>query len=151
MRKEIVLEALKKGIIYVLPFIRKKSLQLKTRLVNFVKSSVNHQSPFQSPCKLSSLFRQKDSPRRRSALTLFTDTRVVTARLLIMVKHTATFLLELQSISVYLIQLKSVLKVRNNRQYLIANLNLTVQQALIILIFQPLTQTNSDFLSRKVY
>ena len=42
MRKEVVLEASKKGIICVLPFIGNKSLQLKTRLVNFVKSSVNH-------------------------------------------------------------------------------------------------------------
>ena len=41
--------------------------------------------------------------RKRSALTLFTDTCVVTARLLIMVKHTATFLLELQSTWVFLI------------------------------------------------
>ena len=40
--------------------------------------------------------------RKKSALTFFTDTRVVTARLLIMVKHAATFLLELQSIWVYL-------------------------------------------------
>ena len=41
--------------------------------------------------------------RKRSTLTLFTDTYVVTARLLIMVKHTANFLLELQSTWVFLI------------------------------------------------
>ena len=58
-------------------------------------------------CKLKSFFNHHASwircsvikiPfRKRSTLTLFTDTCVVTARLLIMVKHTATFLLELQS------------------------------------------------------
>ena len=39
--------------------------------------------------------------RKRSVLVLFTDTCVVTERLLIMVKHTVTFLLELRSIWVY--------------------------------------------------
>ena len=55
-------------------------------------------------------------------MALFTDTRVVTAGLL-----SAIFLLELQSILVYIFSLESVLKVSNNQQYLITYLNVTVQ------------------------
>ena len=106
VKKEVVLKASKKELICVLPFIGNKSLQLKTRLVNSIENNLKFcklKVTFQSPCKLSSLFCYKDSLKKEIALTLFADTRVVTARLLIMVKHTATFLLELQSIWVYLI------------------------------------------------
>ena len=94
-------ESFKKELICVLSFIVNKSLQLRTHLVNSIE--------------------------KRSAMALFTDTRVVTAGLLIMVKHSAIFLLELQSILVYLFSLESVLKVSNNQQYLITYLNVTVQ------------------------
>ena len=65
--------------------------------------------------------------RKISAPTLFTDTCVVTVRLLIMVKHATTFLLELQSTLVCLIKLKSVLNVSKNQQYLVICLNVTVR------------------------
>ena len=105
-------ESFKKELICVLSFIVNKSLQLRTRLVNSIENNIKFcQLPF----------------RKRSAMALFTDTRVVTAGLLIMVKHSAIFILELQSILVYLFSLESVLKVSNNQQYLITYLNITVQ------------------------
>ena len=107
IKKEVVLKASKKELICVPPFLGKKSMQLRTRLVNSIESNLKFcklKVIFQSPCKLNSLFHYKDSPfRKRSALTLFTDTCVVTARLLIMVKHTAAFLRELRSTWVFLI------------------------------------------------
>ena len=47
---------------------------------------------------------------------MFTVTRAVTARLLIMVKHTATFLLELQTIWVYCNRKKNVLTISSVKQ-----------------------------------
>ena len=47
IKKKVVLKASKKELICVLPFLGKKSMQLKVT--------------FQSPCKLNSLFRYKDS------------------------------------------------------------------------------------------
>ena len=100
-------ESFKKELICVLSFIVNKSLQLRTRLVNSIENNIKFcQLPF----------------RKRSAMALFTDTRVVTAGLL-----SAIFLLELQSILVYIFSLESVLKVSNNQQYLITYLNVTVQ------------------------
>ena len=63
-KKEVVLKASKKELICVLPFIGNKSLQLRTRLVNSIKNKLKFcklKVIFQSPCKLSSLFRYKDS------------------------------------------------------------------------------------------
>ena len=88
--KKEVLKASRKELICVLPFIVNTALQLRklcsNHLVNWVCCSLT-----------------KIPLRKRSALTWFTDSRVITARLLILVKHTATSLLELQSIWVYLI------------------------------------------------
>ena len=92
------MEASKKELACVLPFIAKRSLQLRTCLVNSIENKwklSKLEVIFQPPCKLSSLFVIKILLRKRSALTLFRDTCVVTARLLIMVKHTVTFLIEL--------------------------------------------------------
>ena len=50
-----------------------------------------------SLCKLNLVFWYKDPSKRRSALTLFIDKGVLTARLLILVKQTTTFSTELQS------------------------------------------------------
>ena len=105
IKKKVVLKASKKELICVFPFLGKKSMQLRTPLVNSIESNLKFcklKVIFQSPCKLNSLFRYKYSLQKRSALALFTETFVVTARLLIMVKHTATFLLELQSTWVFL-------------------------------------------------
>ena len=106
IKKKVVLKASKKELICVLPFPGKKSLQLRTRLLNSIENNLKFckvKVIFQSPCKLNSLFLIKIPFRKRSPLTLFTDARVVTARLLIMVKYTATFLLELQSTWIFLI------------------------------------------------
>ena len=59
-------ESFKKELICVLSFIVNKSLQLRTRLVNSIENNIKFcQLPF----------------RKRSAMALFTDTRVVTAGL----------------------------------------------------------------------
>ena len=65
IKKEVVLKASKKELICVLPFLGKKSMQLRTRLVNSIESNLKFCKLkvifFQSPCKLNSLFRYKDS------------------------------------------------------------------------------------------
>ena len=75
-KKKVVLTASKKELICVLPFLGKKSMQLRTRSVNFIESNLKFRKLkviFQSPCKLNLLFRYKDSLQKKSALTLFTD------------------------------------------------------------------------------
>ena len=67
IKKEVVLKASKKELICVLPFIGNKSLQLRTRLVNSIENNLKFcklKVIFQSPCKLSSLFRYKDSLKK---------------------------------------------------------------------------------------
>ena len=74
IKKEVVLKASEKELIYVLPLIGNKSLQLRTLLLTlsclqklkFCKLKVI----FQSLCQLSLLFCYKDSLRMRFALTL---------------------------------------------------------------------------------
>ena len=64
IKKEVVLKPSKKELICVLPFIGNKSLQLRTRLVNSIENNLRFcklEVIFQSPCKLSLLFRYKDS------------------------------------------------------------------------------------------
>ena len=111
VKKKVVLKALEKKLVCVLPFLGKKSMQLRTRLVNSIESNLKIcklEVIFQSPCKLNSLFRYKDSLQKKiRSDTIYrymcSNCKVTYARLLIMVKHTATFLLELQSIWVFLI------------------------------------------------
>ena len=67
MKKEVVMTASKKELIYILPFFGNKSLQLRTRLVNSIENNLKFYKLkviFQSPCKLSSLFRYKDSLKK---------------------------------------------------------------------------------------
>ena len=63
IKKEVVLKASKKELICILPFLGKKSMQLRTVESNlkFCKLKVI----FQSPCKLNSLFRYKDSLQKK--------------------------------------------------------------------------------------
>ena len=100
---------------YVLPFIRKKSQQLRTRLLYSIENNLKFcQSSHHTNWVRCSVI---NVPlRKKSALTLFTVTRAVTARLLIMVKHTATFLLELQTIWVYCNRKKNVLTISSVKQ-----------------------------------
>ena len=84
-----VLKSSKKELICVLPFIGKKLLQLRTRLVNSIESQLklkllsNHHANWIRCSVIKS--------HLRSALTLFTGRRIVTASFLIIVKHTTTF------------------------------------------------------------
>ena len=64
----MVLKASKKELICVLPFLGKRSMQLRTRLVNPIESNLKFcklKVIFQSPCKLNSLFRYKDSLQKK--------------------------------------------------------------------------------------
>ena len=64
IKKKSFLTASKKELVCVLPFIGKKSLQLRSRLVKFIQGNLQFCSlkvVFQSPCKLLSLFHFKDT------------------------------------------------------------------------------------------
>ena len=64
----MVLNASKKELICVLPFLGKRSMQLRTRLVNSIESNSKFcklKVIFQSPCKLNSLFHYKDSLQKK--------------------------------------------------------------------------------------
>ena len=68
IKKEILLKAPQKELICVLPFLGKKSIQLGIPLVNSTESNLKFcklQVMFQSPCKLNSLFRYKDSLQKK--------------------------------------------------------------------------------------
>ena len=68
IKKEVILKASKKELICVLPFLGKRSMQLRTRLVNSIESNLKFcklEVIFQSPCKLNSLFRYKDSLQKK--------------------------------------------------------------------------------------
>ena len=68
IKKEVVLKASKKELICVLPFLGKRSMQLRTRLVNSIESNLKFcklKVIFQSPCKLNLLFRYKDSLQKK--------------------------------------------------------------------------------------
>ena len=68
IKKKLVLKASKKELIYVLPFTGKKSLQLRTCLVNSTESNIKFcklKVIFQSPHKLDSMFRYKDSLKKK--------------------------------------------------------------------------------------
>ena len=67
IKKEVVLKASKEKLICALPFIGNKSLQLRTPLVNSIDNNLKFcklKVIFQSPCKLSLLFRYKDSLKK---------------------------------------------------------------------------------------
>ena len=64
IKKKSFLTASKKELVCVLPFIGKKSLQLRSRLVKSIQGNLQFCSlkvVFQSPCKLRSLFHFKDT------------------------------------------------------------------------------------------
>ena len=68
IKKKVVLKASKKELICVLPFLGKKSMQLRTRLVNSIESNLKVcelKVIFQSPCKLNSLFHYIDSLQKK--------------------------------------------------------------------------------------
>ena len=68
IKKKVVLNALKKELICVLPFLGKKSMQLRTCLVNSIESNLKFcklKVIFQSPCKVNSLFCYKDSLQKK--------------------------------------------------------------------------------------
>ena len=68
IKKEVVLKASKKELVCILAFLGKRSMQLRTRLVNSIESNLKFcklKVIFQSPCKLNSLFRYKDSFQKK--------------------------------------------------------------------------------------
>ena len=101
IEKKTFLTASKKELVCVLPFIGKKSLQLRSRLVKSIQENLQFCSlkvVFQSPCKLRSLFHFKDTLDKKIRSDLVYRLRVVTATLLVMVKLTDISLLEQQNI-----------------------------------------------------
>ena len=81
---------MKKELICVLPFIGNKSLQLKTRLVNSIENNLKFcklKIIFQSPCKLSSLFRCNSSLKKEIRSDIVYKYTCSSCK----VKHTATF------------------------------------------------------------
>ena len=116
-------------LICVLPSLGKRSMQLRTRLVYSMECNLKFceiKVIFQSPCKLHLLFHYNDSLQKKIRSDIVYRYMCSNCKLLIMVKHTATFLLELQSTWVFLILLESVLNVLNNQQCLTIYLNVTV-------------------------
>ena len=74
IKKKIVLKASKKELIWLLPFLGKKSMQLRTRLVNSIESNLKFcklKVIFQSPCKLNSFFRYKDFLQKKILSDIF--------------------------------------------------------------------------------
>ena len=68
MKKEVVQKVSKKELSCVLPSIGKKSLQLRTRLVNSIENNLKFcklKVIIQSPCKLNSLFRYKNFLKKK--------------------------------------------------------------------------------------
>ena len=85
IRRKVILKASKNELICALLFIGKKSLQLRTHLVKSIESNLKFcklDVIFRSPCKFNLLFIVKIPCRKKSALTLIIDIRLVTARLL---------------------------------------------------------------------
>ena len=63
IEKKVFSIAQKKELVCVLPFIGKKSLQLRSQLVKFIQQNLKFcglNVIFQSPCKLHTLFKFKD-------------------------------------------------------------------------------------------
>ena len=86
IKKEVVLKGFKEELIYILTSIGKATAteNLFSKLYRSKLKFCKLKIIFQSPCKLNLLFH-------------YQDTRVLTARLLVVVKKPATFLLELES------------------------------------------------------
>ena len=68
IKRKKLLKASKMELIYVLLIIGKKSLQLETHLANSIENKLKFcklKVVFRSPCKLNSLFRYKDSLKKK--------------------------------------------------------------------------------------
>ena len=88
----------------MLPFIRKKSLQVRSKLVKSAHDNLSFchlEVVFQSPYKRPTLFHFKETLIKNFVLILFIVSRVAAAMLLIMVKLTETFLQDLQTMWVF--------------------------------------------------
>ena len=106
IKKEVVLKASKKELICALPFIGNKSLQLRTPLVNSIDNNLKfckRKVIFQSPCKLSLLFRYKDSHKKEIRSDIVYRYTCSNCKVTCYGKTYRHFFLELQSIWVYLI------------------------------------------------
>ena len=104
--KQLYALAPRKELVCVLPFIGKKSLQVRSKLAKSVHNNLTFcrlKVVFQSPCKLPTLFRFKETLKKLKSfvIILFIVIRVAAAMLLIMIKLTDTFLQELQNMGVF--------------------------------------------------
>ena len=101
--KRSILWTPKKELTCVLPYFGKKSLQLSSPLVNSVNKTTrfwNMKVVFRSQRKQNTLFRFKDSfDKKIRSVFLSIGISVVTTMILITVKLTAIFSLELRSVS----------------------------------------------------
>ena len=100
-RKKTFLTASKKQLVYVLPFVGKKSLQLRSRLVKSTQGNLQFCSlkvVFQSPCKLRSLFYFEDTLDKKIRSDLVYRYTCGNCNVTIMVKLTDISLLEQQNI-----------------------------------------------------
>ena len=101
IQKKVILVAQKKELVCALPFIGKKSLQLRSQLVKSIQHNLKFCSLnviFQSPCKLHTLFKSKNSLDKKihsDWIYRYTCSNVQqSATFLIMVKLTDIFLPE---------------------------------------------------------
>ena len=97
IKKDLNFMIPKKKLTFFLPYLGKLSLDLRTRLRRTIEKDLpccKLKIIFRSMCRLNTLFRFKYPLEQKFALEQFIVTRVVTARLLIMGKPSATFILE---------------------------------------------------------
>ena len=128
IKKEVVLKASKNELICVLLFIVKKSLQLRTRLVNSIKNNLKFcklRVIFPSPYKLNSLFRYKDSLKKKIRSVIVYRYTCSNCKVTYYGKRYRNFFPRAaEHMGIFNL---SVLKVANNQQYLTIYLNVTVQ------------------------
>ena len=106
IKNEVLLKASKKELICVLPFLGKRSMQLRTRLVNSIESNLKFcklKVFFQSPSKLNLLFRYKDSLQKKIRSDIIYRYMCSNCKVTYYGKSYRHFLLELQSTWVFLI------------------------------------------------
>ena len=97
VKNKVSLTVPKLQLVWVLSYTGKSSLDLRARLRRTNKKNIPFcklNIVFRSTRRLDNSFRFKDSLEKKSSLEQSTTIRIVTARLLIMEKHSDNFLLE---------------------------------------------------------
>ena len=136
--KKVYALAPKKELVWVLPFIGKKSLHSRSELVKSAKNNLsfcNLKVVSQSRYKLRTLFRFEDALDKKICSNLVYRYLCSSWMLLIMVKLTNTFLQELENIWIFQIEQENVLKMWRSQYFLTTYYNVIAQLILAILIF----------------